>query len=236
MIIGQGQLDTVLNARPEDRRNVIEEAAGVLKHRRRRERAERRLAQTQENLERLGDVVREVRRQIRPLERQAAAARSHGAVADDLRAVRLYLASSELAELAERQRIADDALGALGEEERRIQADLDILDEAASLTAAELAGRREEDLASALGRVQGLIERTRGTTAVLRERSRALQAALDAAADVDVVSTLEAEGARLVAELRDAEVESELLAPGVTTSTCASAHWPTTKLHTGALG
>ena len=76
MIIGQGQLDTVLNARPEDRRAIIEEAAGVLKHRRRRERAERRLAATAENLERLGDLVREVRRQIRPLERQAAAARS----------------------------------------------------------------------------------------------------------------------------------------------------------------
>src|SRR5580693_8938305 len=73
MIIGQGQLDTVLNARPEDRRAIIEEAAGVLKHRRRRERAERRLAATAENLERLGDLVREVRRQIRPLERQAAA-------------------------------------------------------------------------------------------------------------------------------------------------------------------
>ena len=66
MIIGQGQLDTVLNARPEDRRAIIEEAAGVLKHRRRRERAERRLAATAENLERLGDLVREVRRQIRP--------------------------------------------------------------------------------------------------------------------------------------------------------------------------
>ena len=81
MIIGQGQLDTVLNARPEDRRAIIEEAAGVLKHRRRRERAERRLAATAENLERLGDLVREVRRQIRPLERQAAAARSHDSVA-----------------------------------------------------------------------------------------------------------------------------------------------------------
>src|ERR1700677_1329360 len=54
MIIGQGQLDTVLNARPEDRRAIIEEAAGVLKHRRRRERAERRLAGTGEKLERPG--------------------------------------------------------------------------------------------------------------------------------------------------------------------------------------
>ena len=103
MIIGQGQLDTVLNARPEDRRAIIEEAAGVLKHRRRRERAERRLAATAENLERLGDLVREVRRQIRPLERQAAAARSHDTVASELLAVRRYLAGTELAELVARR-------------------------------------------------------------------------------------------------------------------------------------
>src|ERR1700734_1210659 len=76
MIIGQGQLDAVLNARPEDRRGIIEEAAGVLKHRRRRERAERRLAGTAENLDRLGDLGREGRRQIRPLERQAGGARA----------------------------------------------------------------------------------------------------------------------------------------------------------------
>ena len=107
MIIGQGQLDTVLNARPEDRRAIIEEAAGVLKHRRRRERAERRLAATAENLERLGDLVREVRRQIRPLERQAAAARSHDSVASALLAVRRYLAGVELAELSSRRRAAD---------------------------------------------------------------------------------------------------------------------------------
>ncbi len=110
MIIGQGQLDTVLNARPEDRRAVIEEAAGVLKHRRRRERAERRLAGTQENLERLGDLMREVRRQIRPLERQAAAARSHAAIAEELLAVRTHLAGVELAELEARREAAASGL------------------------------------------------------------------------------------------------------------------------------
>src|SRR6201996_3834542 len=103
MIIGQGQLDTVLNARPEDRRAIIEEAAGVLKPRRRRERAERRLAATQENLERLGDLVRELRRQIRPLERQAQAARSHASLATELRAVRIHLAGAEQSELTARR-------------------------------------------------------------------------------------------------------------------------------------
>src|SRR3984957_11276755 len=58
VIVGQGQLDQILNARPEERRAVIEEAAGVLKHRRRRERSERRLAAAEENLERLGDLIR----------------------------------------------------------------------------------------------------------------------------------------------------------------------------------
>ena len=91
VIISQGQLDAILNARPEDRRAVIEESAGILKFRRRRERSERRLASTEENLERLHDLVREVRRQIRPLERQAAAAKSHSVLADELRAVRLFV-------------------------------------------------------------------------------------------------------------------------------------------------
>jgi chromosome segregation protein len=201
MIIGQGQLDTVLNARPEDRRAIIEEAAGVLKHRRRRERAERRLAGTAENLERLGDLVREVRRQIRPLERQAAAARSHDTVAGELLTIRRYLAGTELAELAGRRTVAARSLTICREEEQELHAALELLDAEASTTSAELSSHREEDLARALGRVQGLVERARGTSGVLRERGRAVVAALDAAADVDVVSTLEAEAAHLAAEI-----------------------------------
>ena len=207
MIIGQGQLDTVLNARPEDRRAIIEEAAGVLKHRRRRERAERRLAATAENLERLGDLVREVRRQIRPLERQAAAARSHDAVASELLTVRRYLAGSEMAELTGRRQAAATNLSVCREEERELHAALEMLDAEASSTTAELSSRREEDLAAALGRVQGLVERARGLQGVLRERGRGVLAALDAAADVDVVSTLEAEAARLAGEMSLAESE-----------------------------
>ena len=77
VIVSQGQIDAVLNARPEDRRAIIEEAAGVLKYRRRKEKAERRLDATEANLLRLQDLLREVRRQLRPLERQAEAARRH---------------------------------------------------------------------------------------------------------------------------------------------------------------
>jgi chromosome segregation protein len=213
MIIGQGQLDTVLNARPEDRRAIIEEAAGVLKHRRRRERAERRLAATAENLERLGDLVREVRRQIRPLERQAAAARSHDTVASELMAIRRYLAGSELAELGSRRHAAAQNLQICHDEERELQEGLSTLDAEATSTSAELSSRRQEDLATALGQVQGLVERARGTTGVLRERARAVAAALDAAADVDVVSTLEAEAARLTTEIEAAVVDDQAADP-----------------------
>src|SRR5579864_8169778 len=102
VIIGQGQLDTILSARPEDRRAVIEEAAGVLKYRRRRERAERRLEATEGNLVRVQDLLREVRRQLRPLERQADAARRHGDVAAELRALQLFVAGRELSGLRHR--------------------------------------------------------------------------------------------------------------------------------------
>ena len=105
VIVSQGQIDAVLNARPEDRRLIIEEAAGVLKYRRRKEKAERRLAATEGNLTRLGDLLREVRRQLRPLERQADAARRHGDVVAELRALQLFLAGRELTTL--RRRLAD---------------------------------------------------------------------------------------------------------------------------------
>src|SRR5204863_699981 len=99
VIVSQGQLDAVLNARPEDRRAIIEEAAGVLKFRKRKEKAERRLEATEGNLVRLSDLLREVRRQLRPLERQADAARRYDGLVAELRAVRLYLLGRELDQL-----------------------------------------------------------------------------------------------------------------------------------------
>ena len=213
VIVSQGHLDAILEARPEDRRSVIEEAAGVLKFRRRRERAERRLASTEENLERLFDLVREVKRQIRPLERQAAAARSYTGLADELRTVRLYVAGSELEALDRRQ-----ATGTRLQEEQRtkeaeLQEALGALDADSVRTADELSAERESDLTAALGRTEGMVERARGLSGVLRERQRSLAQALDAAADADVVSTLEAEGARLAEELTAADQEASDLAP-----------------------
>ena len=75
VIVGQGQLDTILHATPEDRRGFIEEAAGVLKHRKRKEKALRKLDSTEGNLTRLSDLLSEIRRQLKPLGRQAEVAR-----------------------------------------------------------------------------------------------------------------------------------------------------------------
>ena len=75
VIVGQGQLDAVLRATPEERRGFIEEAAGVLKHRKRKEKALRKLEAMQANLTRLGDLTGEIRRQLGPLGRQAEVAR-----------------------------------------------------------------------------------------------------------------------------------------------------------------
>ena len=75
VIVGQGQLDTILHATPEDRRGFIEEAAGVLKHRKRKEKALRKLDSTEGNLTRLNDLLSEIRRQLKPLGRQAEVAR-----------------------------------------------------------------------------------------------------------------------------------------------------------------
>src|SRR3954469_5242070 len=113
VIVSQGQLDSVLQARAEDRRAVIEEAAGVLKYRKRKEKAERRLDATEANLLRLQDLLREVRRQLRPLERQAEAARRHEELVRELSRLRMFVAGREIASLRRKlESIAVDRLEA----------------------------------------------------------------------------------------------------------------------------
>jgi chromosome segregation protein len=207
MIIGQGQLDSILSSNPENRRAVIEEAAGVLKHRRRKERSERRLAQTQENLERLGDLVREIRRQMRPLERQAASARSYSEVADELREARHALFASRLSNFEVRRRELEHLLDESSMRERELRHELVTLDAKAVSAAGEMASRREETLASTLGTLQGLAERARGTLSVIQERVRSLRQALIASADENVIATLEADAARLESDLAALSVD-----------------------------
>ncbi len=95
-IISQGKLDTILASRPEERRSLIEEAAGISKHRRRKERSERKLKSMQENLTRAKDIQREIGRQLRPLERQVDKAKRHRDLSAQLRELSATLAVDDL--------------------------------------------------------------------------------------------------------------------------------------------
>ncbi|MER5544651.1 chromosome segregation protein SMC [Streptomyces sp. NPDC002589] len=111
VIVGQGQLDSVLHADPMGRRAFIEEAAGVLKHRKRKEKALRKLDAMQANLARVQDLTDELRRQLKPLGRQAAVARRAAVIQADLRDARLRLLADDLVRLREalKSEVADEA-------------------------------------------------------------------------------------------------------------------------------
>ncbi|MGW1912561.1 AAA family ATPase [Streptomyces sp. NPDC002076] len=124
VIVGQGQLDSVLHADPMGRRAFIEEAAGVLKHRKRKEKALRKLDAMQANLARVQDLTDELRRQLKPLGRQAAVARRAAVIQADLRDARLRLLADDLVRLREalKAEIADEA--ALKERKEAAEQDL----------------------------------------------------------------------------------------------------------------
>jgi len=181
-IVGQGQLDTVLNARPEDRRAFIEEAAGILKHRRRKERALRKLAQTEQHLERLSDLLRELRRQLRPLERQAEAAARHAELTASLQRVRVALAVRDLAALTARLAAEDEGGGSsaarLAEVEARLGEARDRHDALerelsrqapAARAAAEVHFRLANQAERSRGLVDRIAERTRGLAEAVEE-------------------------------------------------------------------
>uniref|UniRef100_UPI002AD4871D chromosome segregation SMC family protein n=1 Tax=Frankia sp. Cr1 TaxID=3073931 RepID=UPI002AD4871D len=177
VIVGQGQLDAVLHARPEDRRAFVEEAAGVLKHRKRKEKALRKLEAMAANLTRLTDLSAELRRQLGPLGRQAEIARKAGVIQAAVRDSRLRL-------------LADDIVTARGDIAS------DIRDEEALRSRLATAGRahtdgqqREQVLEAELAAVTpqavaagevwhalaSLRERIRGTRSLAAERVRLLR-------------------------------------------------------------
>jgi len=96
VIVGQGQLDAILTANPEERRGFIEEAAGILKHRKRKEKALRKLESMQGNMSRVQDLTSELRRQLRPLGKQAEVARKAAVIQADVRDSKLRLLADDL--------------------------------------------------------------------------------------------------------------------------------------------
>src|SRR5581483_2306249 len=213
VIVGQGRLDAILQARPEDRRAVIEEAAGILKYRQRKEKAERRLEATAVNMERLGDLVKEVRRHLKPLERQADAARRHGGLTEELAAIRLHLAGREITTLTERLAGLGDKRERFGAEEAVAREQAERLDAQVAESEAALASLPADSLGDAVATAESLLARARGLGALVAEKRRNIDQSLAALADAGVVETLTAEAATLRADLAGAEEESAALAP-----------------------
>jgi chromosome segregation protein len=223
VIVSQGQLDSVLQARAEDRRAVIEEAAGVLKYRRRKEKAERRLAATETNLLRLQDLLREVRRQLRPLERQADAARRHGALASELAALKLHLAGREVASYQARAEAAASGKAAMESEETELRTRLAELDRSVAGAEAALSATDASGLGEIVGRAEALRERARGQAALLAERRRSLERDRSSFVDHTLVAALEAEAARITGELAEVDSSARELVPEADGLTAAEA-------------
>jgi chromosome segregation protein len=213
VIISQGQIDAVLNARPEERRLIIEEAAGVLKYRKRKEKSERRLTATEGNLLRLQDLLREVRRQLRPLERQADAARRHGDVLAELTALRVFVAGRELTTLKRKLEGAAVLRAELQQGDGEVRSRLADLDGKVMTTEAKLSAMGGDDLGDSLALFESLFERARGLGSLLAERRRGIERERHAFVDQGVIATLEAESARLSTELEQVGIEADELAP-----------------------
>ncbi|MGX2994267.1 chromosome segregation protein SMC [Streptomyces sp. JNUCC 64] len=205
VIVGQGQLDSVLHADPTGRRAFIEEAAGVLKHRKRKEKALRKLDAMRANLARVQDLTEELRRQLKPLGRQAAAARRATVIQAELRDARLRLLADDLVtlraalaaevadetELKRRQEEARAALTAALAHEGRLE------DEVRRLTPRlERARRTHFDLSR-------LAERVRGTVSLADARITSATTAPEAERRGRDPEDLEREAARI----RDQEAE-----------------------------
>jgi len=175
VIVGQGRLDSVLQASPEDRRGFIEEAAGILKHRRRKEKTLRKLEAMEANLTRLSDLAGELRRQLKPLGKQAEIAREAATIAAVVRDAKARLYADELVAL--RTQLADHARS---EQERHAER-LVLQDQGAQLKARietleaqqrSEAVDRARSVAFALERVQ---ERVRGLSSLAAQRLALLE-------------------------------------------------------------
>jgi chromosome segregation protein len=227
VIVGQGQLDQVLTAGPEERRGFIEEAAGVLKHRERKEKALRKLEAMQANMTRVGDLAAELRRQLKPLGRQAEVARRAAVVQADLRDARLRLMADDLLGLRTglEQEVADET--ALRERRAGVEAALAAAQdrEAELADAAALHGPRLAGAQEVWYRLAGVRERLRGTAGLATQRLRILSVEPDEEVSGRDPDELDAAAASARAEEADllAQVDRDraLLAVAVRTRTLA---------------
>ncbi|WBQ07653.1 chromosome segregation protein SMC [Kribbella sp. CA-293567] len=210
VIVGQGQLDSILRATPEGRRGFVEEAAGVLKHRKRKEKALRKLESTEGNVHRLGDLIAEIRRQLKPLGRQAEVARRAVTIQAEVRDGRSRLLADDIvqAQSALEAELKDEA--ALTEKRSQI--------EAALREAREMEAELEDALrtdAPALQAAQdtwyslsGFGEKIKGTARIAADRIRSLNDEAEESRSGRDPEELELEAARV--RETEAQIEAEV--------------------------
>jgi chromosome segregation protein len=200
VIVGQGKLNEILESRPEDRRAFIEEAAGVLKHRKRKEKAVRKLEAMSANLARLTDLTTELRRQLKPLGRQAEVARRAQTIQADLRDARLRLAADDVVTRQSELNNTNEAEAALRREHDEASARLAVASEelAAHETALAALSDRAESAQQVWFRLSALAERVSATVRIASERAQHLDVETTATSGPDP-DELEAEAAEVAA-------------------------------------
>ncbi|WP_216217573.1 chromosome segregation protein SMC [Amycolatopsis aidingensis] len=210
VIVGQGQLSDILQAKPEERRAFIEEAAGVLKHRKRKEKAVRKLTAMQGNLDRLNDLTSELRRQLKPLGKQAEIARKAQAVQSELRDSRLRLLADDL--VTQRNTLAKEEADEKAARARRAEVEQAL--EVATSEQTELENAIAEDAPKLTAaqdtwyKLSALAERLRGTVRLAVERERHLSAEVE-------TPTGGRDPEELLAEAEEAAAREEELNEGV---------------------
>ncbi len=174
VIVGQGQLDSILQATPEGRRGFIEEAAGVLKHRKRKEKALRKLEACEGNLTRLQDLITEIRRQLKPLGRQAEVARKAAVVQADVRDAKARLIADDLVQV--QLSMASDLADERALKQRRLELETALENARAVEIEAEQAVRacvpRLNTAQDTWYSLAALKERVASTASIARERMR----------------------------------------------------------------
>ncbi|MGH3637547.1 MAG: chromosome segregation protein SMC, partial [Mycobacterium sp.] len=217
VIVGQGKLSEILESRPEDRRAFIEEAAGVLKHRKRKEKAVRKLDSMSANLNRLSDLTTELRRQLKPLGRQAEMARRAQTIQADLRDARLRLAADDLVIRRSEFNDTNQAETTLRREHDEISTRLETA--TIELTTHEAAvgalSGRAEAAQQTWFRLSALAERVSATVRIASERAQMLEvdAEVSQGADPDALEAQADEVAaheqQLLAELAESRARQE---------------------------
>jgi chromosome segregation protein len=200
VIVGQGKLGEILESRPEDRRAFIEEAAGVLKHRKRKEKAVRKLESMSANLARLTDLTTELRRQLKPLGRQAEVARRAQTIQADLRDARLRLAADDVVTRQGELNNTNQAEATLRREHDEASARMTVASEelAGHETALTALSERAESAQQTWFRLSALAERVGATVRIASERAQHLDVETTSAGGPDP-DELEAEAAEVAA-------------------------------------